>query len=711
MVFRQPPSDHDSPRKKRAPSKSSTSKVSLGAVEGKKKPLRAQKNPPPPKKKRSKKSSKKVHKKTSRRIIGFLGRWCLMLGAWGILLGGLGLLWFSYDLPHLEVLSQSHRKPSVLIQSQEGHVIGTFGDLYEEALSIEDIPDHVWQAFVAIEDRRFFSHFGLDVIGLLRAAYENYTAGRVVQGGSSITQQVAKNFLQSQKLYDYRDKSLRRKVQEALMSLWLEAHFTKKQILAMYINRTYFGSGAYGVDAAAHTFFGKSARELIPEESAIIAGLLKAPSRYSPRANPKQAKIRGKVVMREMYEAGFIPSMPENFDHVTFVSEEYRSGAQYFCEWIMDGLPDYIGTIDRDLIVVTTLHASLQEEAEKACKSVMEEQGAKYKATQCGLLSLAHDGGVKAMVGGLDYYRNQYNRAVTAYRQSGSIFKIFVYLAALEEGYDPEMMIEDSKFKIGDWEPNLYYWKAQGQVPLRWGFVKSINTVTVRVAQMVGPKKIALMAKRLGITTDMTYDLSMALGSKEVNLLDMGAAMTSFINGYHSVWPYGIVEIRDKSTGRILYQYSPTARPKVLSDSVGGTMKAMLKQVIEEGTGYNARVKGIDCFGKTGSNGDLDAWFAGFREGSVAKERLSAVVWVGNDHNAPMSKRSTGSRLPSFIWHRFIKNTDKILKGSESQYASPVPHNESKTGIENIVLGEDKNSPDSEESINDLDHLITETSE
>jgi penicillin-binding protein 1A len=577
-----------------------------------------------------------------------------VLGLWGIILAGLGILWFSYDLPDIHQLQSTARKPGVTIQAIDGMVIGTYGDLYEDMVRVSDLPPHVPQAFIAIEDRRFYSHFGLDLIGLMRALYTNYKADRVVQGGSTLTQQLAKNFLFSQGMYDVNDRSLRRKIQEALLSIWLEWTFTKEQILTIYLNRVYFGAGTYGIDAAARKYFNKSARNLTVFESAVIAGLMKAPSRYSPARYPERAKKRAQVVLDQMVEAGYIksaePYLQEQNKDNGAISKE--NGAKFFADWVYDSIPNYVGAYDTDLVVITTLDLGLQKLAEEAALGTLEKMGKELGTTEIALVSMTPQGAVKAMVGGKDYNASQFNRATQAYRQPGSAFKPFVYLAGLESGMSPYTTFSDAPISVGNWSPkNFRTWKARWkegeEVSMIDALTHSVNTVTVRIAMQVGGPKIAAVARRLGITSHMMTDLSIALGTTEVTLLELVAAYATFANKGMSVWPYGIIEIRDKS-GNILYQRQDVPETQVISDKHVHEMNKMLASVVERGTGRGAAI-GSPIAGKTGSNGDRDAWFIGYNKDLVTGVR------TGNDNNKPMKKQSTGGRLPAKAFAAFMK--------------------------------------------------------
>jgi penicillin-binding protein 1A len=599
----------------------------------------------PPSKKRRKVSIKWV-----------IFRLMLTMGIWIMCLGGLGILWFSYDLPDIGRLQTTARRPSVTIMTQDGTVIGTYGDLYEDMIRVQELSPYIPQALMAIEDRRFYSHFGVDVIGLVRAAYTNYRADRVVQGGSTITQQLAKNFLMTQGMYNTNDRSLRRKIQEAIMAVWLEWHFTKDQIMTIYLNRVYFGAGTYGVDAAAHKYFKKSARQLTVYEAAVIAGLLKAPSRYSPTAHPERSRARAKVVLDQMQEAGYIRSADEYMRQAdAHMAETAKSGKgyQFFADWVYDSISNYVTILDKDLVVVTTLNLPMQQKAEESAINLLEDMGKELKTSEIAMVVMTPNGAVQAMVGGKSYQGSQFNRVTQALRQSGSSWKMFVYLAALEYGMSPETRVSDEPVTIGPWTAKNFgkhqYRYLEGEdYSLKEALAKSINTCTIRIAQQIGTKRIIEVARRLGINGRIVPDLSMAIGTTEVTLLDLTAAFATFANNGNSVWPYGILLIKDKA-GMILYQRQAEVGSPVVDAKYVRQMNEMLTGVVNNGTGRGAKMS-FPVAGKTGSNGDLDANFIGYTPDLVAG------VWTGNDNNALMAKKSTGARLPLKVWSRFMKS-------------------------------------------------------
>lgn len=604
----------------------------------------------------------KTKKKTSKKsFLGLIGRFCLLASIWGSIVLGVILLWFIQDLPDLNKLQSNVRTPSITIQTLDGTIVNTYGDVFEEMVRIQDLPPHVPQALLAVEDRRFYYHFGIDFFGIVRAAYQNYQAKRVVQGASTLTQQLAKDLLIRQGMFEVNDRSLKRKVLDVLLAIWLEWKFTKDEILTMYLNRVYLGGGTYGIEAASQRYFNKSARELSVFEAAVIAGLMKAPTRYSPAANPEKARERAKVVLQLMQEAGFIEDAQKYFNEGMHVLESTKqeNSFKYFSDWIMELIPNFVNAMDRDLIVVTTLDPAMQRHADKVCADYIADMGAKLKTSQLSLAAMSPDGAVRAMVGGQDYKKSQFNRVTSALRQPGSTFKMFTYLAAMEEGLNPEEMIDDSPVVIGNWRPSNFTYKSRGEISLREAFARSVNSPAIRLMVKVGPKKVIEAAHRLGITSKMDEHISLSLGAIETTLLDLTAAFATFANHGRAVWPYGILEIRDKE-GNILYRREEQQTQTVIKSEALEKMRTMLRAVIGEGSGGVANVSST-VMGKTGSNGDKDAWFISMRESienDIGFQNIVVGVWTGNDNNKPMAKESTGSKLPTRVAAAFYRGPD-----------------------------------------------------
>jgi penicillin-binding protein 1A len=517
---------------------------------------------------------------------------------------------------------------------------------------------------MAVEDRRFYYHFGVDIIGLARAAYENYRANRVVQGGSTVTQQLAKNLLFTEGSFTVSDRSFKRKILEVFLAVWLEWKFSKDDILTMYLNRVYLGAGTFGIEAAAQRYFNKSARDLTVFEAAVIAGLLKAPSRFSPSSNPEKAKERAKTVLQLMQEAGFIKNAQTYFNEGIHVLENNKqeSSFKYFCDWVIELIPNFVNGMDRDLIVVTTLDPAMQRHADHVCVDHINEMGTKLKTSQLALLAMNPDGAVRAMIGGVDYKKSQFNR-VQASRQPGSAFKMFIFLAAMEEGMGPEDKIDDSPYVNGTWRPSNFTWKTRGEVSIVEAFSRSVNSVPIRLMEKVTPRKVIEAAHRLGITSPMEEHLSLSLGAIEATLLDLTSAFATYANQGRAVWPYGILEIRDKE-GNILYRREEQQTQIIIKPEPLAKMRTLLRAVVDGRSGYRANVSPT-VMGKTGTNGDksgnIDAWFFSMREpleNDIGFQNLVLGVWTGNDKNKRMANESSGSNLPALVTAAFYRGPE-----------------------------------------------------
>ena len=595
-------------------------------------------------------------RRAPRGILRGLGRTAILLLLWAGIVGGGVFGYFALTLPDTSELTRAERRPSVTILAADGSLLTTFGELFGQPLTLREMSPYLPKAVIATEDRRFYSHFGVDPIGLMRAAMANLTAGHVVQGGSTITQQLAKN------LFLTPERSLPRKIRETLLALWLEHRFTKDQILEIYLNRVYLGAGTFGVDAAAHRYFGKSARHTTLYESAAIAGLLKAPARFNPTRDRDKAAARTAQVLANMIEAGIVTE-----SQVTNATKEgaslsvvasARSGARYFADWVAEQLSDFAGSGGRDLTVTTTLDPILQAEAEGVVAETIARDGPKAAVSQGALVAMSPDGAVRAMVGGRDYTGSQFNRATQAQRQPGSAFKPFVYLAGLESGLRPSDEFVDAPIRIGNWQPRDYTGRYQGEMTLAEGLAQSINTVAVQVAQRAGIRKVIAVAHRLGISSELAPEMSLALGTNEVNLLELVSAYAPFANGGAGVWPHGIAEIR--SHGNVVFRRSGSGVGRVMSPEFAGTMNEMLSEVIGHGTGRSAALP-RPAAGKTGTTQDYrDAWFIGYTADLVAG------VWLGNDDNSPTNK-VTGGSLPAQTWRRFM------LAATQAMPVRPLP--------------------------------------
>ena len=569
----------------------------------------------------------------------FLMKWAATVGVWGFIAVLLVSGWFFLTLPDIDEALESTRPPTTTILSADGDVLAAQGDLYGVPVQLADVPDALPKAIMATEDRRFYNHFGLDVIGLFRAAWRNAWAGRIVQGGSTITQQVAKN------LFLTPERSIKRKVQEAMLSMWLEYRFSKDQILTIYLNRVYLGAGTYGVDAAARKYFGKSVTQISTYQSALIAGLLKAPSRYNPHASKERSRARTAQVLKNMVAAGYLTeaqaASAANRQGRTLQSASKRVG-RHFADWVLAQVPSYVSSGDHDLTVITTLDARLQRQAETMLRTAISANRKKLKVTEGAALVMDPQGAVLAMVGGANYSASQFNRTTQALRQPGSTFKPFVYLAGMDAGLSPNSRLSDAPVDVAGWKPQNYKRTFAGDVSLTDAMVNSINTVAVRVAETAGVKRVINTIKRYGITSDMQPDLGLALGASEVTMIELTAAYASFANGGFGVWPYAIREIRD-GQGRTLYKRQGSGPGRIETADRIAKINGMLSQVIERGTGKNARIN-RPAAGKTGTTQNYrDAWFIGYTPDRVAS------VWVGNDDGSAMN-HVTGGGLPARMW-------------------------------------------------------------
>ena len=553
--------------------------------------------------------------------------YALIAAVWGALALAVIVLWFARDLPRPDSALDAVRRPSLALEDRSGHVFATFGDIVGEPLRLKDMPPYLPAAAVAVEDRRFWHHPGIDPIGLARAVWVNLTSGHVVQGGSTITQQVAKN------LFLTNARTFRRKVQELLLTLWLEHTFTKREILEIWLNRVYLGSGTWGVDAAARMYFGVSARHVTLWQAAMLAGLPRAPSRFNPRADPVAATARAREVLAAMADTGAI------------TAEQARTAAAqislppppplatgWFADWIA-GQAQALAPENADTSVRTTLDAHFQAVAESRLTALLDGPGAGAGATQGAVVAVdAASGAVRAMVGGRDYRQSPFNRAVLARRQPGSAFKPFTWLAALEAGVRPDDTVLDAPIRIGNWSPADFERQYLGEITVEEALAQSINTSAVRLLMQVGgPRAVAKVAAKLGIADKLPNDASLALGTGEVGLLELTAAYAAFCNGGNRVRPYGVEALR-------------TPPQPAIDPDLAAMMVRMMTAVVARGTGRAAAVPGHTVAGKTGTTQDYrDAWFVGCIDSEVVG------VWLGNDDDRPM-KSVQGGGLPARLF-------------------------------------------------------------
>lgn len=591
---------------------------------------------------------RKTRAKKSRRggsfgLLGRLAYWGFVLMLWcGIGVAGL-VAYYGARMPAATTWAIPDRPPNVKIVSVDGELIANRGATGGEAVELKDMSPYIPQAVVAIEDRRFYSHFGVDPQGLARAMVRNVMAGRMTQGGSTLTQQLAKNLFLSP------DRTLERKVQELLLAFWLEAEYTKDQILEMYLNRVYFGSGAHGVEAAARRYFNKSARDVSLQEAAVLAAVLKAPSRFSPAKDPKAAESRAELVIAAMREQGMIGDreMTAALSAKAKRPPSYWTGSEhYVADRVMDDLPEIVGEIREDVIVDTTIDLSLQKLGEQAIRKLVKDNGPKLNVSQGALVSLDGSGAVRALVGGVDYSGSQFDRAGTAKRQPGSAFKPFVYLAALENGMTPQTRVTDAPVRIGKWRPENYGGKYYGEVTLTTALSKSLNSVAAQLAVKAGPANVVETAHRLGVESALEANASIALGTSDVSLMELTAAYAPFANGGWRPDAHIVTRVTTVS-GKVLYEHEKRDAPRVVSPEHVAMMNAMMAETIRSGTATKAAF-GWPAAGKTGtSQNSRDAWFVGYTS------NLVTGVWFGNDDGKP-TKNVTGGSLPALAWKTFM---------------------------------------------------------
>jgi penicillin-binding protein 1A len=597
---------------------------------------------------RASKSTPSRRRKSGGRRRSLLTRlfyWSLVLGLWAVIAGVGAIAFVAATLPPIQSLEVPKRPPTVEIVGLDGKPLTLRGEMSGTDVPIKELPPYLPKAFVAIEDRRFYSHFGVDPIGLARAVVANVLHRGVSQGGSTLSQQLAKNLFLTQ------NRTLWRKMQELVLALWLERKFSKAQILELYLNRVYFGSGAYGVEAAAQKYFGKSARQVKVAEAAMLAGLVKSPSRLAPNRNPAGAERRAQAVVAAMGELGFITETMAKTALAQPARAVRPAGAgsvNYVADWIMDVLDDLVGRVEQDLVVETSIDPVLQGAAEKALIEELALKGQKLDVGQGAVVVMTPEGAVRALVGGKSYAESQYNRAVIAKRQPGSAFKPFVYLTALERRLTPDSVREDKPVALKGWKPENYTHEYHGPVTLTQALSQSLNTVSVRLTLEVGPAAVARTAYRLGIASKLDANPSLALGTSEVSLLELTSAYAPFANGGNAATPHVVERVRNQA-GKVLYARAPQNLGRIIEPRYVAMMNLMMRETILSGTAQKAQLSGWPAAGKTGTSQDFrDAWFIGFTS------HLVAGVWIGNDDSSP-TKKATGGGVPAEIWSKLMK--------------------------------------------------------
>ena len=575
----------------------------------------------------------------------FILKWVFFLAIWLGVFAMLALFYYFQGLPSLSDLETRDGKQIVQINYAGGSRITNRGEIYTSEINYYELPPHLINAVIATEDRRFFNHHGVDIFGIIRAYYVNHKAGRIVQGGSTITQQLAKLlFLKS-------EKTFKRKIQEVILAVQLERHFTKEQILTFYLNRAYFGSGSYGVGNAAKHYFGKDVSKLRLNEAALLAGLLKAPSKLSPKNNKELAEDRTNVVISNMIDAGFLneKNLKELDQNISYKND--RAQKLYFADFVYNQFPEFLEknkTQEKVVAITTTLDAKIQENLENVLDEFYQENSEKLGKSQVAVVIMDKSGAILGMSGGNDYQQSQFNRAVYAKRQVGSAFKTFVYLAAFEKGFKPDDIFEDKKINIGAWLPDNYESRYLGEVTLQQAFANSLNSVSVQLAQKIGGGAIVSKARQCGIVSPIDKnDPTIALGTVEVNLLELVGAYATIANHGIPTIPYFISTIKN-SEDELLYHRQSSGLDRVISEESQKNIKKILREVVENGTGKNANIAD-NIYGKTGTSQNFrDAWFIGFNDYYVIG------IWMGNDDNSATNK-ITGGSLPASLFAEILK--------------------------------------------------------
>jgi penicillin-binding protein 1A len=576
---------------------------------------------------RRKKRSKKRHP-----LLGALIYWSFMLGIWGTVAAAGLITYYAVQLPPIDQLAVPKRPPNIAILAEDGTLLANRGDTGGAAIHLSELPDYLPKAFIAIEDRRFYEHWGVDPLGILRALFRDAIGRGSMEGGSTLTQQLAKNLFLTQ------ERTLSRKIQEAILAVWLEHKYSKDQILELYLNRVYFGSGAFGVEAAAQKYFGHGARTVSLPEAA-------------PNHTLEAAIDRAADVITAMAQEGYITEAQATLAlgrPAEPVNEKGAGSLNYAADYVMDQLDDTIGAIDEDIVVSTSISARLQTAAERALTEELDAKGTRFGVSQGALVAIDPNGALRALVGGRSYAESQFNRAVAAKRQPGSAFKPFVYLTALERGLTPDSLREDAPIDVHGWQPENYHHDYMGEVTLTKALALSLNTVAVRLALEVGPAAIAKTAHRLGITSDLQTNATIALGTSEVTPLELVTAYAPFANGGLFVEPYVIAKVRT-ATGKLIYLRKGSSDDRVIEPEYAAMMNRMLKETLLTGTARRADLPDWEAAGKTGTSQDWrDAWFVGYTS------HLVAGVWLGNDDNSP-TKKASGGNLPVEIWSKFMR--------------------------------------------------------
>ncbi|QJP17578.1 PBP1A family penicillin-binding protein [Starkeya sp. ORNL1] len=604
-------------------------------------------------------------------------RWGVEIASEGMTWGAVGaVLMLALAIPAFQETSDDWLKRaelSVVFQDRYGNVIGERGIRHNDTVPLEEFPDHLIKAVLATEDRRFYEHFGIDVAGTFRAVLSNARAGGVVQGGSSITQQLAKNLFLSN------ERTIERKIKEAFLALWLEFHLTKNQILKLYLDRAYMGGGSFGVDAAAQYYFGKSARDVNLAEAAMLAGLFKAPSKFAPHVNLPAARGRASVVLDNLVDAGFMTEgqvFGARRNPATPVDRKLDDVPEYYLDFAFDQVKAIVDTLpksyaERSFVVRTGLDPNIQKAADTAIRDAIRQFGKDYGAKQSAMVVMEPNGAVRAMVGGIDYGESQFNRATDALRQPGSSFKPYVYTAALMTGkFTPKTIVVDGPICIGNWCPQNYGRSYAGRIPLITALTRSLNTVAVKLAEAIGRGRIVDLAHAMGVKSELKITRALPLGAAEVTVLDQATGYGVFANNGMSVDAHAVIEMRTPA-GEPVWSFARNGpKPhRVIPENVIAEIVPMMNSVVENGTGRRAMLPGVKVAGKTGTtNAYRDAWFVGYTGNYVG------AIWFGNDDYAP-TRKMTGGTLPAMTWQKVMAFAHQgiELKPPPSLEGLPVP--------------------------------------
>jgi len=601
--------------------------------------------------KKVKRFLKSIRFKNQKFNIPFLIKSILISGAWVTTFFFAYLLYIFHDLPSVDTLEKIERKNKVTMLDSKGDVLAVYGDMYGTYVNYYEIPRNLINAVVATEDRKFFDHFGIDVLGIFRAAFVNFRAGRTVQGGSTITQQLAKIvFLSSERKFS-------RKLKEALLALEIENKYSKQEIITIYLNKAYMGSGIFGVSAAAKYYFAKNVQDLNLYESAIIAGLLKSPSRFSPKNNKDLSGNRAYQILLNMEEAGFINSKQlKEAENVSVILDTKLLGSvrkDYFTNWVYDQISQYINPEEvRNFLVKTTFNTQIQAIAKREFKKQLSIAQEKRNTRQGAVLIMDYNGNIVSMIGGDNFFQSNFNRAAQAFRQSGSLFKTFVFAAAMESGFNPQDIIEDRPINYRGWTPQNFDRRFYGKITLEESFRRSLNTVPIRLMAKVGVSTVIQTAKKMGIKSEIDYNLAAALGTSSNNLIELTAAHGVIGNGGYAMNPHAIECITNSDTDQILYKEPEITPERVLTEKAAEDMQLLLRSAVVDGSARRA-LSSFKVSGKTGTSQDFrDAWFIGYTN------KYIIGVWFGNDDYSP-TKNVTGGTFPTMVARDIFRELEK----------------------------------------------------